>query len=410
MEDNLSKNFVWMAAANIVSSLFSAVLFIYLARALDPEALGYISYAFTIIFFLANFIDLGLSTYGMREVSNDRPRVSQYVSEIVSFRLVIASLLAISTIIVASLSYSASNAFRTIVIESTLILFTVSLAGEWAFQGIEKMHMVFVSFLTTSALQLGLIFTFVKSPKDVFKTPILYFIATIPIIAVYLRILKFRPLMKAGDLKRMGKYLSSSLVIWSISIFAQVYNNLDIFMLGIFRGVGEVGYFTIARRIIGGVSALMIFLSGALLPRLTCTFISDQAQFRSATNKFLKLAIILTVFGLVPLIFFSDSLISLTVGKGYLPAAPALKIMSLGLIFVLFNLPFSTGLIACHLEKEVLKQAAASAVLSVFSNIILIPRYGMIGASVSFVLAELLAIVWILWIYKTKLPSMRKGV
>ena len=399
-----------MAAANIVTSLFSAVLFIYLARALRAEALGYISYAFTIIFFLANFIDLGLSTYGTREVSNDRSRASQYVSEIISFRLIISSILAVLTITIASLSYNASSAFRAVVIESTLILFTVSLATEWAFQGMEKMRMVFISFATTSVLQLSLIFTFVKSPKDVLKVPILYFIATIPIIAVYLRILKFRPMMKTEDLKRMGRYLSSSLVIWSISIFAQVYNNLDIFMLGIFRGVGEVGYFTIARRIIGGASALMIFLAGALLPRLTRTFSSDLAQFKSATNKFLKLAIILTVFGLLPIILFSGNLISLTVGKGYLPASLPLKIMSLGLIFVLFNLPFSTGLIACHLEREVLKQAAASAALSVFSNIILIPRYGMIGASVSFVLAELLAITWILWIYKTKLLSLRKGV
>ena len=51
-----------MAASNIVSSLFSVILFIYLARALAPVAFGYISYVFTLIFFLANFVDMGLST------------------------------------------------------------------------------------------------------------------------------------------------------------------------------------------------------------------------------------------------------------------------------------------------------------------------------------------------------------
>jgi len=76
-----------MGAANIISTIFGAIFIIYLARVLQPQALGYFSYAFTLVFFLANFIDLGLSTYGVREVAKDKGRVSEYASEIISFRL-----------------------------------------------------------------------------------------------------------------------------------------------------------------------------------------------------------------------------------------------------------------------------------------------------------------------------------
>ena len=72
--EKLSKNFIWLAAANIVSSLFGAVLFIYLARVLGPDSFGYFSYALTITFFLANFVDMGLSTYGIREIAKNRAR------------------------------------------------------------------------------------------------------------------------------------------------------------------------------------------------------------------------------------------------------------------------------------------------------------------------------------------------
>ena len=91
--ERLEKNFIWMAAANMVGSLFSISLFIYLARTLKAEAFGTVSYAHSFAFYLLNFVDLGLTTYGIREVAKDRSKVSEYVSGIVSFRLVIAAIM-----------------------------------------------------------------------------------------------------------------------------------------------------------------------------------------------------------------------------------------------------------------------------------------------------------------------------
>jgi len=102
--ENLSKNFVWLAASNIVSSLFGTILFIYLARMLGPDAFGYLSYAFTITFFLANFVDMGLSTYGIREIAKNKARVYVYASEIASFRFLAAGALFLVLAMVTMLS------------------------------------------------------------------------------------------------------------------------------------------------------------------------------------------------------------------------------------------------------------------------------------------------------------------
>ena len=400
--EKLSKNFIWLAAANIVSSLFGTVLFIYLARILGPDSFGYFSYALTIIFFLANFIDMGLSTYGIREIAKNKARSSDYASEIVSFRFLVASLLFFLLIIVTMLS-SHSSILKAIIIASSLMLFTFSLATEWVFQGIEKMKMVFISFAITSFLQLSLTYLFVKKPSDLLRAPIIYFVATLPIVITYLRILNFRALLKTDDLKKMFSYLSSSLVIWSISIFAQVYNGLDIFILGLFRPIQEVGYFTIARRVIGAFILFMVFLTNAVLPRLSYAFCSDPVLFKTTTRKFLKLATVITIFVLLPSMFLCEKIILIAVGGEYLPAVLPLNIMMVGLVFVLFNLPYSTGLIACGMEKDVMIQTAASALLSLLLNFIIIPRYGIIGASVSFTIVEIFAFVWIFWIYEKRI-------
>ncbi|MFH0764114.1 MAG: flippase [Candidatus Omnitrophota bacterium] len=397
--EKLSKNFMWMAASNIVASLFSIILFIYLARALAPVAFGYISYVFTLIFFLANFIDMGLSTYGTREVAKNRPLVSNYVSEIVSLRFFIAAII-VFFLTGATFMSSHSPILKALIFESAFILFIFAFATEWAFQGLEEMHMVFISFTVTSVLQVGLIYLFVKSPADLFRAPILYLAATLPIITVYLARLRFGFKMKMADFKTMIGHLSGAFVIWLISLCVQVYNVLDIFILGLFRPLQEVGYFTVSRRVTGTVAVFMLFLAGAMLPRLSASFCLDKAGFRDSINKFLKMAAGFTVVILVPLGLFNKYLITVTVGAEYLPASLPLSIMTIGLVLILFNLPYSTALIACGREKDVLRQAGACAGLSLILNFILMPIYGMIGASVSFVIVEAVALLWIILVYK----------
>jgi Membrane protein involved in the export of O-antigen and teichoic acid len=397
--EKLDKNFIWMAAANIIGSLFSVTLFIYLARTLRAEAFGAVSYAHSFIFYLLNFIDLGLSTYGVREVAKDRMRVSEYVCEVVSFKLLIACSLFI-VLMASTILFCPSASFKMIMLGASLLLFVSALSTEWAYQGLEKMHMVFVSFITTTLLQLVMVWAFVKGPGDVLRATPAYSLAAFLIPILFLIHFKYKPKLDFIYLKQIKRYLASSLIIWLIAIFAQVYNSLDIVLLGLFKGPEEVGYFTIARRAIGGCTLLMVFLANALLPRLSATFNNDTCQFNRATVKFLKIASFLTVFVFLPLIALSDHIITLALGNEYLPAGLPFRIMGLGLIIVLFNLPLSTGLIAAGKEREVLKQVLASAFLSVILNIFLMPKYGMIGAATSFLFAESLAIILILLAYR----------
>lgn len=400
----IARNFLWLTAANITGSFFNILLFIYLARTLRAENFGYLSYATTLVFYLFNFIDLGLSTYGIREIAKNRSAVSEYVSNIVSFKLVLSTFLFVGFIAV-SLIMRESSLVTILMIETALMFFVSALASEWAFQGLDNMHMVFVSIGVTSALQLLMSVTLVKIPADVIKVPLINFIASLPVIIFFLMRLRFRLRLLLLDLKKIHLYLSSAIVIWAISIFAQVYNSLDIVLLGLFRPAQEVGYYSVARRITGGVILLMTFLASAILPHLSHTFKKDMLSFHNATRKYLMVSggIFIAIF--VPILLFGDQIISMTVGHEYLPASIPLKMMLMALVLITFNLPYSTGLIAAGMETEVLKQACASAVLSVFLNFLLIPRYGMIGASTSFICAELLALVWILRIYSGKIRA-----
>ncbi len=400
--ERLSKNFIWIALANVVSGLFTILILIYLARVLQPTAFGSLSYAQAYIFYLLSFVDLGLMTYGIREIAKDKARVASYVSEIVSIRFIAASVITILFISITFLTRHPMS-MKLLMAENCLLFFMSALATEWAFQGIEKMHMVFISLATTTLFQLGLIYTFVKSPEDLLKVPVLYFIGAIPMLSIFLNHFRFRFTIMKEDIIRIRSYLSTSIVIWSISIFAQVYNGLDIILLGLFRSPEEVGYFSVARRVVGGVTLFMLYLSSAVLPRFSFTFGIDAPQFKAAMRKFLVIVYGIIIFVLLPLIIFSRPLIRLTVGTQYLPVDLTFRVMVVGLMLVLANFPYSTALIAAGFEKHILKQSVGSAALSVAGNLVLMPQYGMMGAAVSFVFAEVLALAWVLDIYKNRI-------
>lgn len=398
----VERNMLWLTAANVLSSCFTVGLFIYLARVLESGNFGYLSYASALVYFFINFIDLGLSTYGIREVAKNHQGAPDYVSNIVSFRMMMAAILFAGFVIISPLTHQGALV-KVLMIETSLMCFVSALASEWAFQGLEKMHVVFASMAVTSFLQLALSLIIVRSPDDVLKVPLINAAASVSAIIFLLRRLKFRLHLLSLDLKKIRLYLSSAIIIWSISMFAQVYSSFDIAILGLFRSPQEVGCFSVARRITGGITLLMTCLTGAVLPHLSHAFTADMPAFHRGTQKYLKISGIILVVFFLPIMIFSRQIITATVGGEYIQAAMPLKIMMIAIILITINLPFSTGLIAACMEREVLKQAFASALLSVFLNIILIPRCGMIGASISFLCAELLALIWILNVYRCRI-------
>ncbi|MCM8760965.1 MAG: flippase [Candidatus Omnitrophica bacterium] len=406
--ERLTRNFAWLAAANIIGSLFTALLFIYLARTLGAEAFGHFSYATSLVLYIYNFMDLGLSTYGIREVAKNHEAVSDYVSNIISFKIAVAFVLFIVLGII-NVFCSHSLLMKLLLAESSLMLFVSALATEWAFQGLERMYMVFISFSFTPLIQLLASLVLVRGPQDLMRAPLIIFFGTLPVISIFLKILKFRLRFGIIHMKTLKGYMASSLVIWAISMFTQVYNGLDIVIMGFFRKAEEVGCFTVARRIVGGFSLLLVFLANALLPRLSATFSSDPVEFRRATTRFLRFAVLVVTFVFVPVIIFGREIITLTVGSQYLAAGTSLKLMVMALTLVVFNIPYSTALIASSFEREVLKQAFASACLNIILNFLIVPKYGMIGASISFCAAEGLALIWVLWAYNNKIGFYQKG-
>ena len=87
----------------------------------------------------------------------------------------------------------------------------------------------------------------------------------------------------------------------------------------------------------------------------------------------------------------SRDVIQLISGTEYIDAVPSLKVLSIAIMFSLYAFIYvQCALIPAKEESVVFRTTCISAVVNVVLNLVLIPRYGIVGAALTTTISELL--------------------
>lgn len=175
-----------------------------------------------------------------------------------------------------------------------------------------------------------------------------------------------------------------------------IFFSTDQIILGKLRGTTEVGYYSIATKIILLVNTIATLLMTAVFPYLASQI--DKAQkvikiFKKTLLIFMILSIFLAIAGtlLAPII-------PLIVGSQYIPSVGLFQFFIWIIVFMFPVVLFDYILFAYNKQWLNFWFTSACAVLNVVLNLILIPRYGMFGAAAASIVAQFsnFAISWYL--------------
>lgn len=186
----------------------------------------------------------------------------------------------------------------------------------------------------------------------------------------------------------------------SISLLAI---NIDGAMLGFFRGAADVGVFSQVRRLplvlagLGGaVSALLLPAVSGMLAR------GDKVGVQRTADGALRYLSLLLVPAVAFTVAFPYDLIRLTLGENWLGGAPALALLSIGVLIATFGHAHSFLLLGHGRSGISAKVGVGSAIVLIVLDIILIPDdiraiglplagWGVTGAAIATLAANL---VW----------------
>lgn len=165
-----------------------------------------------------------------------------------------------------------------------------------------------------------------------------------------------------------------------------IYLRIDIVMLERLRGVEETGVYAVAARLSEIWYALPVMIAASLFPALWARRGNPAAYARglqAALDTLAGMAIALAVVVQV----VAAPLVTLLFGASYAAAAPVLSLHIWAGVFVFMRAVLSRWLLAEDLMRLSLLTHAGGAVINVGANLLLIPRFGAMGAAWATVIA-----------------------
>ena len=250
MGNDLRKNYIYNVSIQIVSLLTPLITAPYLSRILGEEGVGTFSYVHSIATYFALLAALGMSSYGLREVSrvrDNRVQTSRLFWELSVIRIVNTLL---SFLLYVVFIWGTGSDWRVYLATGFTIL-AVGVDCTWFFQAMENFKSLMVRNLMIKLVSVVLIFALVHDAGDV---PLYCAIQTGSIFLSNLVMWpQLKKMVRPMRLRRLKftRHIREALVYFVPTIATSVYTVLDKTMIGaITHSMAQNGYYESAHKIV----------------------------------------------------------------------------------------------------------------------------------------------------------------
>lgn len=175
----------------------------------------------------------------------------------------------------------------------------------------------------------------------------------------------------------------------------------DMLILGGFRSSSEVGWYGAVYKLLEGMLMLPGMILGSLGPHLSANFGADRHDVvRRLFGRSLKYLMIAGLFLSAALGVLADPLVDIVYGDEYAPAALALQILAITVVFAFLRQAAIEVLDNVDRREATVGVFGIAVGLNVGLNLFMIPRYGYVGAAISTAVSEFVlagALYWTLY-------------
>jgi O-antigen/teichoic acid export membrane protein len=173
---------------------------------------------------------------------------------------------------------------------------------------------------------------------------------------------------------------------------------VDMLFLGGMRSSQEVGWYGSIFTFMDGVIMMPNSVTGSIGPTLSANFGEGRREVVDRLyQRGLKYLLIVGIFLGAVFLMLADAIVAIVYGAEFAPAAIALKILSIGVLFMLLRGLTTEVLDNVDLRGASLRVFVVGLVTNVVLNIILVPRYGYLGAAASTVVTEAILMGGMMW-------------
>ena len=392
MSKSIKKNFLYNFLNNLSTVLFPLITVPYVARVLDPEGVGLFNFSNTYAGYFALCALLGIPTYGVREVPKlrgDIVKLTEFVSKMMSISLI--TTIGVSLIYFITISIiDQINENYILFLVAGFALYFAPFKTDWYYKGLEEFGYITFRSLIIRFFSIICLFLFVHDKSDI----VIYILINV-LGSSIADIWNFIKMFMSGvhpyfTMKGLSPHIKPLLVLLASTVAISVYTVLDTLMLGFMKDYSEVGFYNNASSMSKIFLMIVTSLSAVSIPRFSF-FVNNNEIDNANTlfNKsfsfvfFLALPISIGVMCVAPIF------VPWFLGGKFVGSIVPLMILAFLIIAIgVSNLAGFQVLIGMGLETLFLRSLLVGTFSNFILNVILIPSYGAIGASIASVIAE----------------------
>ena len=385
------KNAGWIFAEKFIRIIVGFVLFALISRVLGPTEFGFLSYYQTIATMLLAITSLGFDNVLIN-------KFHQRKDHDVIFSTAFWSRIGCSVLIIAiffvGLCFETSSLQNKFVLMACLVSLVFQTQNTYFsyYQSQLKAAIItkvsLVSLIVSSLVKIFLLYKGADVLWFAASYSFDFFVSFIFIILLSNRKQYISVNISHFNIKMLKLLLRESWPIIASSIIIVLYTRLDQIMIMKMLGADSVALFSVAIRIAEAyifIPAALVTSYYPLISRKTTKnnvlFYFDVVYFSAFS---MALLVAISAYYLIPLMF----------GMHYLDSYYVMLILLLGTTFAVFGSAFTNLMIIYGLTYLRLVRAVFGLLINFSLNIILIPRFGIIGAAFSSLISQLFA-AWI---------------
>ncbi len=402
LRQTIVKNSFWMALGQIGGRLLRATIIVYAARILGAAGWGTFSYAVSLAAFLTIFVDLGIGPILTRETAKTSdPRLrSKIISTAFLIKVVLMAVAVFIIVFIAPLVTKIEAAKAILPIVALILLFdTLREFGSSIARALERMEWEAGIFLLTNVAIVAAGFVALTVAPSVVAFAYAYAVGTGIGVAATAYVLReyLHKLFVDFQWKLVRPILTAS---WPIAIsgtLGGIMINTDLLFIGFFRSAEEIGYYSVAERIIMLLYLVPSILASSIFPAFSRLAASGNNQkMRDGLERVISVVLAIAIPTALVGIVLASGVIEMLFGASYLPATNSFQILLLAIVFTFPAAILSNTLFAYNRQKALVVFALIGGVGNVVFNLLLIPRFGIIGSAIATIIAQGMANVY-LW-------------
>ena len=391
----VAKNAGWLVSAKFIARILTAVFIILLANHLLPRSFGIFNFALALSYVGTVITDLGFDELTIREVSRDDSKGPMMLGNVLALRVLLAistiSILAITYFILFRETHTALSLPILIVASSMILMEKFSGAFVAQFQALQRMEFQALTTIISKSAYLILGISGILLGYDLLKILILLFVSYLLnlILSFYIYFTRLNGKIQRPKIEQWRPIIKEASPFTAFVFLSMVYGHIIILILSVLEGDFATGVYSASWKIIVFFGLVPYSFGRALYPVFSQHFGSSEKVMQKTYRHSLRYLLLFSLPLTLGLYVIGGDVLQFIYRSEFSPTISVFKTIIWLLPFLFMNGSLKMALWGSDRTIDSTKNLALASVVLVVVGLITIPQFGVIGAAIAVVLAEI---------------------